>query len=100
LLISNSLLAKAGDYGLGGDSPNGSLRNVGEVGVALKMPIFDGGMIKGEIQEAESNKRQSQLIFNDLGKQGDEDVRLALQSLVISAKQVRAAKKVHPLAQR
>ena len=37
-----------GDYGLGGDTPGNSLRNVGEVGVVLKMPIFDGGMISGE----------------------------------------------------
>jgi len=89
-----------GDYGLGGDTPNNSLRNVGEIGVGLKMPIFDGGMIKGEIQEAESKKHQSELLFSDLGKQVEEDVRLALQSLIINAKQVKAAKKVLALANR
>ena len=89
-----------GDYGWGGGLPNNSLQNVGEAGVVLKMPIFDGGMIKGEVQEAESNKHQSQLIFNDLGEQVQEDVRLALDSLIISTKQVEAAQKVLALANR
>jgi outer membrane protein TolC len=88
-----------GDYGLAGITPSNS-RNVGEVSAVLKMPIFDGGMIKGEIQEAESNKRQSQLIFNDLDKQVQEDVCLALQSLSISAEQVEVAEKVLALANR
>jgi outer membrane protein TolC len=89
-----------GDYGLGGDSPSGSLRSVGEIGAVFKMPLFDGGLIKGEIEEAESDKRQSRLIFDDLAKQIEEDVHLALQSFLISTKQVRAAKKVLVLAQR
>jgi outer membrane protein TolC len=89
-----------GDYGLDGDTPNNSLPSVGEIGVVLNMPIFDGGMISGETKTAESNRRQSQLIFDDLGKQVQEDVRLALQSLTISAKQVKAAKKVFALANR
>lgn len=89
-----------GDYGLEGETPVDSLPSVGEIGVVLKMPVFDGGMIKGATKEAESNKRQSQLIFDDLGKQVQEDVRLALQSLTISAEQVEAAKKVFRLAER
>jgi outer membrane protein TolC len=40
------------------------------------------------------------LIFDDLAKQIEEDVHLALQSFLISTKQVRAAKKVLVLAQR
>ena len=45
-------------------------------------------------------KRQSQLNYDDLGKQVQEDVRLALQALSIGAKQVEAAKKVFALANR
>ncbi len=90
----------SGDYGLGGDSPNNSLRNVGEAGVLLNMPIFDSGLIKGEVQEAESNKRQSQLTYDDLTKQVQEDVRLAFQTLIVGIKQVKAAKKTLGLAKR
>jgi len=85
------------DYGFSGDTLDNA-RSVGEIGVALKMPIFDGEMIKGRIEEAEGTRRQSKLIFNDLGTQVQEDVRLALQSLAISAEQVKAAKKVLDLS--
>jgi len=90
----------SGDYGLGGDRPNGSLRSVGEMGVVLKMPIFDGRAIDGDVEEAKSNVHQAKLTFDDMNRQVEEDVRLAQQALSISVKQLKADRKVFALAAR
>jgi outer membrane protein TolC len=92
-------LEATADYGLSGNLPSSS-DGVGEMGIVLKIPIFEGNNIAGQIKEAKSKKYQSELVFADLDKQVQEDVHLALQSLVINAKQVEAARKVFGLCER
>jgi len=86
------------DGGLSGENPNNTARTVTEAGVSLNMPIFEGGMIEGEISEANSFKHQAQLFFNDLIKQVQEDVRLSVMSVAIDVDRVSSAKKTLSLA--
>lgn len=37
-------------------------------GLRLNFPLFEGGLRKAEVEEAEARKRQSELIYNDLKK--------------------------------
>ncbi len=91
-------LEAAGDYGLNGDTPNGSVRQTGEASVRLTMPFFEGGALKGQLDQAQSQKRQLELKRDDLKKQIDQDVLLALATITVATDQVQAAKDVVRLA--
>ena len=67
---------------------------------SINMPIFEGGLIKGKVQEALSQKRQMEIQYGDLKRQVEEDVHLAVWTIETSIEQVKAAGKVVALAQR
>jgi len=61
------------------------------LGVALKVPIFDGGRREARIGESASQYRQEQLRTRDLVQQIDLQVRTALDSLRSAAAEVQSA---------
>jgi|HubBroStandDraft_1064217.scaffolds.fasta_scaffold00297_19 outer membrane protein len=86
-----SLYAYA-DYGTTGT--NGtivSLLPTRDYGVALRVPIFDGGRRDARRAESASQFRQERVRTNDLHEQIDLDVRMALDSLHSAEEQVKVA---------
>jgi outer membrane protein len=88
------------DYGTTGT--NGaivSLLPTRDYGVALRVPIFDGGRRDARRAETASQFRQERVRTNDLHEQIELDVRMALDSLHSSEEQVRVAEAGLALAQ-
>jgi outer membrane protein TolC len=78
------------DYGaLGTTVPNSVATYT--VGVAVKMPVFDGGRRQGRRAEVFSRIRQEQLRERDLKAQVELEVRQALESVRLAGQEVMAA---------
>ncbi|MGA2738211.1 MAG: TolC family protein [Bryobacteraceae bacterium] len=81
-----------GDYGTTGT--NGdivSLLPTRDYGVALRVPIFDGGRRDARRAESASQFRQERLRTNDLHEQIELDIRTALDSLHSAEEQFKVA---------
>lgn len=94
-----SLVAYA-DYGTTG--VNGSavtLLPTRDYGVALRVPVFDGGRRDARRAETASQFRQERVRTNDLHEQIDMEVRMALDSLHSAQEQVKVAEAGLALAQ-
>jgi outer membrane protein len=89
-----------GDYGVSGITPSNTDLPTRRAAVQLNVPIFNGGLTKGRIAVAASQKRQSELELDSTRGQIEEDVRLAFAALHTNADGVRAANKLLELAQR
>ena len=89
-----------GDYGRAGETSTKFTDEVGAIGVKFTMSVFEGGKINGRIQEQRSRKRSEELKRDDMQVQVEEDVRLALQTLVTGTDRVKAAKETFDLAKR
>jgi outer membrane protein len=87
-----------GNYGREGIEPNKQEHDVAQVGVRVSMPIFEGGRITGQVRESQSQKAQEEIQRDDMKAQVEEDVRLAVQALVTSTSQVKAAQEELDLA--
>jgi outer membrane protein TolC len=79
-----------GDYARSGTVPSDT-RPVGDVGGALVLPIFSGGLLKGRQGEAESRSRQALANLADVRQQVELDVRTAVERLSESAEEERAS---------
>jgi outer membrane protein len=89
-----------GHYGNSGETPDEFTHDGAAVGVQVSMPVFEGRKITGQVQQERSRKRSEELMRDDLLVQVEEDVRLALQTLLTSADQVKAAQEAFDLAKR
>ena len=89
-----------GNYGSAGETPSKSSHEVGQIGVKLTMPAFEGGRIAGRVGQQNSRKRAEELRRDDLQVQVEEDVRLALQTLETGTDRVQAAQEAFDLAKR
>ena len=67
-------------------------------GLAVRLPIFDGGRRDARRAESQSQLRQEQIRGRDLVRQIDAEVRLALESLQSSDGQVQVAEQGLQLA--
>src|SRR5208337_4118480 len=65
---------------------------------ALKIPIFQGGKVHGDVLQAEAALRQSRESLDNLRAQVDQDVRNALLDLQSAAEQVEVARSSVDLA--
>jgi len=83
-------LAGFADYGSIGSSINHALPTR-TYGLALRVPIFDGGRRDGRRAEASSQFRQERIRTADLKEQVELDVRLSLDALRSAEDQVKAA---------
>ena len=82
--------AAFGNYGDIGLAPDFS-RATRDVGIQLKVPIFDGFRREARIAESASQYRQEKTRTHDLEQQIELDVRLALDSLRSAKAQVQVA---------
>ncbi len=83
-------LAAFGDYGSIGSGINDALPTR-SYGVALKIPIFDGGRRDARRRESASLYRQEKIRTSDLRDQIELDLRTALDSLKSADAQVKVA---------
>ena len=86
------------DYGSSGSGINNSLPTR-SYGVALKIPIFDGGRRDAHRAESASVYRQEKIRTADLRDQIELDVRLALENLHSADAQIKAAEEGLQLAE-
>jgi len=78
------------DYGLLGPSP-GSNHGVYSVVGALNVPIYQGGRVKADIEQAEATLHQRQAELADQRGQVEQEVRTALIELETAIGEVRLA---------
>jgi outer membrane protein len=90
--------AAFGDYGTTGTAPDSS-RATREVGISVKVPIFDGFRREARRAESLSQYRQEKTRTRDLEQQIELDVRLALDSLRSAKAEVQTAEDGLMLAQ-
>ncbi len=80
-----------GDYGVAGKHPETNAHGVFDVRGTLTIPIFQGGIVKGDILKADAQLEQTRERVENLRGQIDADVRTALFNLESSAQQVAVA---------
>jgi outer membrane protein TolC len=85
------------DYGSFGSTPNNSLPTR-TVGVAVVLPLFDGGRRDARRSEIESRFEQEKVRTRDLRAQIELEVRVADENLASSEQQVRVAEEGMSLA--
>lgn len=83
-------IAAYGDYGTIGTGP-GSALPTRTVGLAVKVPLFDGGRRDARRGESLSALRQERIRTHDLREQVELEIRLALDSLRSAESQVSVA---------
>lgn len=84
-------LTFGGDYGTGGSHPSNAT-SVFDVRGTLSIPIFTGGSVHGDVQQADARLEQSRERLDDLRAQIDTEVRTALLNLQSAAEQVTVAR--------
>ena len=87
-----------GDYGLIGASPASSHGTFAVTG-SVHVPVWLGGRIRGEIEEADAALQQRRSEYEDLRGRVDADVRQAFLDLTAAASQVGVAQSNRELAQ-
>jgi outer membrane protein TolC len=87
-----------GDYGVIGSSPTSSHGTFAVIG-AVHFPIWLGGRIRAEIEEADAALQQRRSEYEDLRARVDADIRQAFLDLTAAASQVGVAQSNRDLAQ-
>ena len=76
---------------MAGKHPETNAHGVFDVRGTLNIPIFQGGIVKGDVLKADAQLEQSRERVENLRGQIDSDVRTALLNLESSAEQVTVA---------
>jgi outer membrane protein TolC len=76
------------DYGAAGLRPTSEAHGTFTVSGTLTVPLYQGGRIRGDIEQAEAVQRQRKAELDDLRGQVDRDVRDAFIDLSVAADQV------------
>ncbi len=84
-------LAVAGDFGAAGTTPSRHSTGVYTVSGTLTIPLYEGGRIHGEVEQATASLRQRKSELEDARGQIDQDVRQAFIDLNSAADQVGVA---------
>ena len=79
------------DYGVIGTSPVNNVGSTYSVTGALRVPIFEGGRIGGDIAQADAALAQRRAELQDLRARIDAEVRTAMLDLAATAAQVTVA---------
>jgi outer membrane protein TolC len=85
-------LGVTADFGASGITPSHQATGVYTVTGLLTIPLYEGGRIHGDIEQAEAALRQRKAEFEDLRGQIDQDVRQAFIDLGSAADQVDVAR--------
>ncbi len=83
-------ISLSGDYGVIGPNP-ASTHGVFALTGSVNVPVWEGGRIKGDIQQAEATVRQRAAELADQRGQVEQEVRTALIELQTAMGQVRVA---------
>jgi outer membrane protein TolC len=84
-------LTFGGDYGTGGSHPSNAT-TVYDVRGTLSIPIFTGGSVHGDIQQADARLERSREQLDNLRAQIESDVRTALLNLQSTSELVNVAR--------
>ena len=87
-----------GDFGALGRTPASSA-NTYTATAAVKIPIFQGGKVRGDVEEADALLRRRQAEVSDLRARIETDVRTAFLDLNSTSQQVQVAKSSMDLAE-
>ena len=87
------------DYGAAGLRPTASAHGVFDVTGTLNIPLYQGGRIRGEVEQAEATIRQRRAEVEDQRGQVDQDVREAFIDLKAAADQLEVARSNVDLAE-
>jgi outer membrane protein TolC len=79
------------DYGTGGTNPSNATQ-VYDLKGTLSIPIFTGGSVHGDVEQAAARLEQSRERLDSLRAQIESDVRTALLNLQSSAERVNVAR--------
>jgi outer membrane protein TolC len=85
-------LMVSADFGAAGLTPTHDSAGVYSVSGTMTIPLYEGGRIRGDIQQANAALRQRKAELEDLRGQVDEDVRQAFIHLNSAADQVAVAR--------
>ena len=83
-------LGTSGDYGVIGDGS--TMLPTRSIGVGVRVPIFDGGRREARIAESGVLLRQERLRAEDIKKQIELEVRIALNNLKSARSQIETAR--------
>jgi outer membrane protein TolC len=86
------------DYGVIGQNVTQS-HGTFDAGAALTIPIFQGGKVRGDVQEAEALLKQRKQEVEDLRARVENEIRSALLDLNAASEQVQVAEGTLQLAQ-
>lgn len=86
-----------GDYGVIGPAP-GSAQQTYSVSAGLRIPVFQGGKVRADVQQAQSNLNQLKSQLTDLHARIEFDVRSAMLDIKTSNDQVMVAQQSVDLA--
>lgn len=86
-----------GDIGFLGKGVT-NMENTYTVSAGIRIPIFDGGRISGDVAQTQSELRQSRLQLQDLHNRVEQEVRSALLDVQTSNQQVAVAQQSIDLA--
>jgi outer membrane protein TolC len=86
-----------GDYGVIGRNLSNA-HGTFDVSAAVRVPIFQGGRIKGEIIQADADLKQRKAEAEDMRGRIEYQVRVAFLDLTAAAEQVRVAQSTLDLA--
>lgn len=90
-------VAVGGDYGVIGPSPTNSHGTFGAA-ANVRFPIFQGGRVRGDIEQAEAALEQRRAEYQDLRGRIDAEIRSAFLDLTSAANQVVVAQSNRGLA--
>ncbi len=79
------------DYGAAGLRPTTDAHGTFTVSGTLTIPLYQGGRIRGDIEQAQAAAHQRQAELDDLRGQVDQDVRQAFIDMGVAADQVSVA---------
>lgn len=85
------------DYGVIGRTP-GNSHGTFTTAAALKIPVFEGGRIKSDIDAAESIRKQREATVDDLRQRIEYEVRTAFLDVDAATKQLEVAQSALELA--
>ena len=86
-----------GQYGVLGPTP-GSAENVYSLAAGVRIPVFQGGRVRADVAQAESDLRQSRMQLENLHSRVEFEVRSALLDVNTSNEQVAVARQSIDLA--